>query len=79
MIARDLGLARHEGAPLHICHVSVADSVAEIRRARERGAQVSAEVTPHHLCLTDEAVREPRPGHVQDEPAARAPPPTGPR
>jgi dihydroorotase len=57
MIARDLGLARYEGAPLHICHVSVADSVAEIRRARERGAQVSAEVTPHHLCLTDEAVR----------------------
>jgi dihydroorotase len=57
MIARDLGLARHEGMPLHICHVSVADSVAEIRRARERGAQVSAEVTPHHLCLTDEAVR----------------------
>ena len=57
MIARDLGLARHEGAPLHICHVSVADSVAEIRRARERGAQVSAEVTPHHLCLTDESVR----------------------
>jgi len=57
MIARDLGLARHEGVPLHICHVSVADSVAEIRQARERGAQVSAEVTPHHLCLTDEAVR----------------------
>ncbi|HEY2789650.1 MAG TPA: dihydroorotase [Gaiellales bacterium] len=58
MIARDLGLARHEGAPLHICHVSVADSVAEIRRARELGGQVSAEVTPHHLCLTDEAVRD---------------------
>jgi dihydroorotase len=57
MIARDLGIARHEAAPLHICHVSVADSVAEIRRARERGAIVSAEVTPHHLCLTDEAVR----------------------
>jgi dihydroorotase len=57
MIARDLGIARYEGAPLHICHVSVADSVAEIRRARELGAQVSAEVTPHHLCLTDEAVR----------------------
>jgi dihydroorotase len=58
MIARDLGIARYEGAPLHICHVSVADSVAEIRRARELGALVSAEVTPHHLCLTDEAVRE---------------------
>jgi dihydroorotase len=57
MIARDLGIARHEGAALHICHVSVADSVAEIRRARELGTRVSAEVTPHHLCLTDEAVR----------------------
>ncbi len=57
MIGRDLGIARHEGAPLHICHVSVAESVSEIRRARELGGRVSAEVTPHHLCLTDEAVR----------------------
>jgi len=57
MIGRDLGIARYEGAGLHICHVSVAESVAEIRRARDLGTDVSAEVTPHHLCLTDEAVR----------------------
>ena len=57
MIGRDLGIARYEGAGLHICHVSVAESVAEIRRARELGTDVSAEVTPHHLCLTDAAVR----------------------
>jgi len=57
MIGRDLGIARYEGAGLHICHVSVAESVAEIRRARDLGTEVSAEVTPHHLCLTDEAVR----------------------
>jgi dihydroorotase len=71
MIARDLGLARHEGVPLHICHVSVADSVAEIRRARERGAQVSAEVTPHHLCLTEDAVRSLDP-NVKMNPPLRA-------
>ena len=62
-------IARHEGAPLHLCHVSAAESVAEIRRARELGVEVTAEVTPHHLCLTDGAVAastRPR----QDEPAA---------
>jgi dihydroorotase len=58
MIGRDLGIARHEAAPLHICHVSVAESVLEIRRARELGTRVTAEVTPHHLCLTDEFVRD---------------------
>jgi dihydroorotase len=42
MIARDLAIARYEGAPLHICHVSAAESVAEIRRARELGVAVSA-------------------------------------
>ncbi len=57
MIGRDLGIARYEGSGLHICHVSVAESVAEIRRARDLGTDVSAEVTPHHLCLTDAAVR----------------------
>jgi dihydroorotase len=57
MIARDLAIARYEGAGLHICHVSAAESVAEIRRAKEIGLEVTAEVSPHHLCLTDEAVR----------------------
>jgi len=57
MVGRDLAIARYEGAPVHICHVSAAESVAEIRRARELGVEVTAEVTPHHLCLTDEHVR----------------------
>jgi dihydroorotase len=57
MIARDLAIARYESAPLHICHVSAAESVAELRRAKELGVEVTAEVTPHHLCLTDEEVR----------------------
>jgi dihydroorotase len=68
MIGRDLGIARHEGAPLHICHVSVAESVLEIRRARELGTRVSAEVTPHHLCLTDEAVRDLEPATTKMNP-----------
>lgn len=57
MIGRDVQIARHEALGLHVCHVSAAESVAEIRRARELGVAISAEVTPHHLCLTDEAVR----------------------
>jgi dihydroorotase len=56
MVARDLAIARHESAPLHLCHISAAESVAEIRRARELGVDVTAEVSPHHLCLTDEDV-----------------------
>jgi len=55
-IERDLMLAELTGARLHVAHVSTAGGVASIRRARERGVQVTAEVTPHHLTLTDEAV-----------------------
>ncbi|HIF93118.1 MAG TPA: dihydroorotase [Myxococcales bacterium] len=55
MIARDLRLAAMTGAHLHIAHVSSAGSVDLIRRAREDGTRVTAEVTPHHLSLTDEA------------------------
>jgi dihydroorotase len=54
-IARDLLLAAATGAHLHVAHVSTAGGVAMIRRARERGINVSAEVTPHHLTLTDAA------------------------
>ncbi len=57
MVERDLALAAYEQRPLHIMHVSAHESVAAIRAARARGATVSAEVTPHHLCLTDDAVR----------------------
>ncbi len=54
-IARDLLLAEATGARLHVAHVSTAGGVAMIRRARERGIAVTAEVTPHHLMLTDAA------------------------
>ena len=54
IIARDVLLAEHVGARLHICHVSTAGSVEIIRWAKARGINVTAEVTPHHLLLTDE-------------------------
>lgn len=56
IIARDVLLAQHVGARLHICHVSTAGSVDLIRWAKARGIDVTAEVTPHHLLLTDESV-----------------------
>lgn len=55
-IQRDLLLAEITGAELHVAHVSTAGGVEAIRLARERGIQVTAEVTPHHLTLTDEAL-----------------------
>ena len=54
IIARDIALARDVGARLHICHVSTAGSVDLIRWAKSNGVAVTAEVTPHHLLLTDE-------------------------
>ncbi len=56
IIARDVLLAQHVGSRLHVCHVSTAGSVDVIRWAKERGVQVTAEVTPHHLLLTEELV-----------------------
>ncbi|MGO3884879.1 MAG: dihydroorotase, partial [Mycetocola sp.] len=57
IIARDVLLAEHVGARLHVCHLSTAGSVEVLRWAKARGAQVTAEVTPHHLLLTEELVR----------------------
>ncbi len=57
IIARDVLLAHHVGSRLHICHVSTAGSVDIIRWAKARGINVTAEVTPHHLLLTEELVR----------------------
>ncbi len=54
IIARDILLAKHTGARLHICHVSTAGSVDLIRYAKSRGIAVTAEVTPHHLLLTED-------------------------
>ncbi|MGA6162289.1 dihydroorotase [Amycolatopsis magusensis] len=54
IVARDCLLALHAGARLHICHVSTAGTADVLTWAKERGTRVSAEVTPHHLLLTDE-------------------------
>jgi dihydroorotase len=54
IVARDCLLARDAAATLHVCHVSTAGTVEVLRWAKERGIRVSAEVTPHHLLLTDD-------------------------
>jgi len=56
MVARDIALAELTGARVHIAHVSTAGAVELLRAAKARGVPVTAEVTPHHLCLTHEAV-----------------------
>jgi dihydroorotase len=56
IIARDVLLAEHVGSRLHVCHVSTAGSVDIIRWAKARGIEVTAEVTPHHLLLTEDLV-----------------------
>jgi dihydroorotase len=56
IIARDVLLAEHVGSRLHVCHVSTAGSVEIIRTAKARGVDVTAEVTPHHLLLTEDLV-----------------------
>lgn len=57
IIARDVLLAEHVGARLHVCHLSTAGSVDIVRWAKARGIAVTAEVTPHHLLLTEELAR----------------------
>jgi dihydroorotase len=57
MVERDLALAAYEALPLHLLHLSARESVEALARAQAAGLPVSGEVTPHHLCLTDEAVR----------------------
>ena len=58
MVARDILLAELTGAHVHIAHLSTAGAVRLVREAKARGVRVTAEVTPHHLLLTDEAVRD---------------------
>ncbi|MGB2874453.1 MAG: dihydroorotase, partial [Gaiellaceae bacterium] len=57
MVERDLALAEYEGQPLHLLHLSARESVEALSRAQAAGVTATGEVTPHHLCLTDEAVR----------------------
>ncbi|MCH8813820.1 MAG: dihydroorotase [Chloroflexi bacterium] len=57
-VARNVALARETGSPIHCAHVSTAGSVEIVRSAKARGVAVTAEVTPHHLALTHEAVMQ---------------------
>ena len=57
IVARDVLLADHVGSRLHVCHLSTRGSVEIVRWAKGRGINVTAEVTPHHLLLTDDLVR----------------------
>jgi len=57
MVERDLSLAAFEDQPLHLLHLSARESVEALARAQAAGIAATGEATPHHLCLTDEAVR----------------------
>jgi dihydroorotase len=57
MVARDLDLAGETQQAVHLMHLSARESVEHLRRAHEVGTRATAEATPHHLCLTDEAIR----------------------
>ena len=72
-VARDCALAGYEDARIHICHVSARETVDEIRSAKSRGVQVTAEVTPHHLLLTEDAVgADPDPARFKMNPPLRS-------
>ncbi|GAB3189024.1 dihydroorotase [Nesterenkonia suensis] len=72
IIARDVLLAQHVESRLHVCHVSTKGSVEIIRWAKERGIAVTAEVTPHHLILTEEMVRSFNPVYKVNPPLRTA-------
>ena len=72
-VARDCALAGYEDGRIHICHVSARETVEEIRRAKERGVQVTAEVTPHHLLLTEDVIDgDPDPARFKMNPPLRS-------
>jgi dihydroorotase len=71
MVGRDLAIAAKEDRPIHLMHLSARESVDLLLRAQAEGARATAEVTPHHLCLTDEAVRTLDP-NVKMNPPLRA-------
>jgi dihydroorotase len=72
VIARDCLLAAHVGSRLHVCHVSTAGSVELIRQAKASGWSVTAEVTPHHLLLTDELAASYDPVYMVNPPLRTA-------
>jgi dihydroorotase len=71
-IARDAALAAYEEARIHVQHLSAAESVDAVRAAKAAGVRISAEASPHHLCLTDEAVRSLDPRRFKMNPPLRS-------
>lgn len=71
MVGRDLAIAAYEERPIHLMHLSATESVTALRRALSDGVAASGEVTPHHLCLTDDVVRSLDP-NVKMNPPVRA-------
>ncbi len=71
MIARDCALAAYEDARIHVQHLSAKESVDVVRAAKAAGVQISAEASPHHLCLTDEEVRSLDAGRFKMNPPLR--------
>ena len=72
MVARDVDLARDTGQQVHLMHLSAHESVEHLRRARAAGVRATGEVTPHHLCLTDDAVRTLDPNFKMNPPLRSA-------
>jgi dihydroorotase len=68
MVERDAALTGYEGGRSHVLHVSAAESVAAVERTKAVGVAITAEVTPHHLVLTDDAVRSLDPSFKMNPP-----------
>jgi dihydroorotase len=71
-IARDAALAGYEDGRIHVQHLSAVESVEAVRAAKAAGVRISCEASPHHLCLTDEAVRSLDPGRFKMNPPLRS-------
>lgn len=72
MIARDAAIAGYEEGRVHVQHLSARESVEAVRAAKAAGVQITCEASPHHLCLTDEAVRRLDPARHKMNPPLRA-------
>ena len=72
MIARDAAIAGYEDGQIHVQHLSAAESVEAVRAAKAAGVRISCEASPHHLCLTDEAVRSLDPRRFKMNPPLRS-------
>ena len=72
MVARDIDLAADTGQSVHLMHLSARESVDHLRRGREAGVCVTGEASPHHLCLTDDAIRTLDPNFKMNPPLRSA-------